>query len=512
MSSSSLPGKARKFLFITNVDRGEANVCLAAAYALIQADPDVEIHFATFAGLEDDIEAVWRHACLTVPGAKPITFHKLNGLPMSDALPECIQRNGVPRDYVLNASPGFRSTPRIIRAITAVFVPYTGPQMVDIVTAIIQIIGEVNADAVVVNSLMSAGITACWHLGIRFTCLSPNSIKEFTAHLQPRAQGVWKFPTLYSGFRYPVPWYLIPANIYYLIVLIIAFRSDKNTIEVATHLQSQMGITLRTAIDFLRGIPPNLKVIVGTLPELDFPLSVIPPHIFPCGPMIRAAPPISESDPELAGWLAQGPTILLNLGSLCKINEDRAIEMALALRTVLDKASEQSWGASLQVLWKLSKIGEYKVVEPGATIYHILEEELKTDRVRIVNWVQAQPISILQSGHIVCSIHHGGANSYNEAIIAGVPHVVLPQWTDCYDYANRVEMLGIGRWGSKQAKPRWTARELSREILDVLVGRKSESMKQKAQKLAEVCQQNGDGAANAAQILIAECDEKRYLN
>ena len=83
--------------------------------------------------------------------------------------------------------------------------------------------------------------------------------------------------------------------------------------------------------------------------------------------------------------------------------------------------------------------------------------------------------------------------------------MVLPQWTDCYDYAQRVEMLGVGRCGSRTKKPSWSAHELSQALFEVLVGEKSDAMKQKAKKLADLCQSNGIGAANAAKIILAEC-------
>lgn len=90
---------------------------------------------------------------------------------------------------------------------------------------------------------------------------------------------------------------------------------------------------------------------------------------------------------------------------------------------------------------------------------------------------------------------------------AGVPQVVLPQWTDCYDYAQRVEMLGIGRLGSRTAKPQWSAQELAREILYVLLGEKSSAIKQKCTELASLCKSNGNGAVATARIILAECPE-----
>ena len=69
-------------------------------------------------------------------------------------------------------------------------------------------------------------------------------------------------------------------------------------------------------------------------------------------------------------------------------------------------------------------------------------------------------------------------------ISAGIPQVLLPPWSDCYDFANRVEMLGIGRWANKEAKPRWRRDELAICLEDVLFGPKADQVKEKARELA----------------------------
>lgn len=83
----------------------------------------------------------------------------------------------------------------------------------------------------------------------------------------------------------------------------------------------------------------------------------------------------------------------------------------------------------------------------------------------------------------------------------GIPQVVLPVWTDCFDYANRVEMLGIGRWGSKDAKPRWEAKELALALVDVALDRNNE-LSAKAKSLAEICGGNSGGRDEAARIIL----------
>ena len=85
---------------------------------------------------------------------------------------------------------------------------------------------------------------------------------------------------------------------------------------------------------------------------------------------------------------------------------------------------------------------------------------------------------------------------------SGVPQVVIPQWTDCYDYAQRVEFLGVGRLGNRNTMPRWIANELASEILHVIHGTQSKQIRTAARRLARVCERNGDGAVKAANEIL----------
>lgn len=155
--------------------------------------------------------------------------------------------------------------------------------------------------------------------------------------------------------------------------------------------------------------PEGLQVLLATRPEIDFPFDVVPEHIIPCGPITLPSTPLRESDPELESWLSKHPTVYVNLGTHATYNEHHAVEMAKSLRYLLDKAKKND--KSLQVLWKLSKRDEFE----DEKISEALGPAWK-DSVRITSWIEADPISILESGHIACSVNHGGANSYFDAV------------------------------------------------------------------------------------------------
>lgn len=156
--------------------------------------------------------------------------------------------------------------------------------------------------------------------------------------------------------------------------------------------------------------PEGLKILLATRPEIDFPFDVLPEHMIPCGPIIRPSLPVEEADSELADWLSKKPTVLVNLGTHASYNEQHAREMAGALDYLLKEAEKSEY--SLQVLWKLNKRGGF---DPSGEMYTAFGPRW-SESVRVTAWLDVEPTSILESGHMVCSVNHGGANSFFEAV------------------------------------------------------------------------------------------------
>jgi hypothetical protein len=206
---------------------------------------------------------------------------------------------------------------------------------------------------------------------------------------------------LSSAFPYPLPWYLIPANIYLMIRLAVStiFGPRLNSINKG---RQELGI---------KGLLPMFEPfcerakhhLCPALPELDLPF-VISDIITGCGPILLPTAPVSASDPELAAWLQEGSVVLINLGTHSLIDSAVALEMATGVRALLSRHPD------IRILWKLTVKGE-----GGDEYRQILDAELASGRVRIQHWLTADPVSILQSGQVVCSVHHGGANTFYEA-------------------------------------------------------------------------------------------------
>ncbi|KAK3400338.1 hypothetical protein B0T20DRAFT_478186 [Sordaria brevicollis] len=464
MGSLSSP---KRVLLLTNSEHGQANVFLATSYALLTLpDEDVEVHFASFPAIHKSVLSTYQYAKHDKPLARPIIFHTIPGIDMVSAWlrPEI----ALDRVNMNQARIGLIRAIRRMRLLLRVTLPWLGPEFVEIFSAIVEIITNVRPFIVAVDPAFSPALTALRYLdqgdqhpnSFRYVILSPNTIKDFAMPFQPRAQALWKYPCIGKAYPFPVPLLYIPWNIYLILfTIIVAAFLDSNRRSIQRHLALHTGrkgqVTTLNDLS-LRPGRMHVKFLVANLPEIEFPLRVIPRHIIPCGPMIRPAKPLEEADPELSSWLSQGGmTVYVNLGTHVVFDEAGQRDMAQALKILLDVANgtlrrdTDTRLRGLKILWKVPGFG--KDSQEESPIYSILGPDIESGDVRIVNWFQAEPTAILQSSNLVCAVHHGGANSFLETVCAGIPQVILPPWMDCYDFARRAEFLGIGRWGNRLA-------------------------------------------------------------
>jgi hypothetical protein len=221
-----------------------------------------------------------------------------------------------------------------------------------------------------------------------------------------------------SAFPYPVPWHLVPANVYLKTIMIWMLVTSPTVKTFLKYRKSQN----------LPGLPPaydiwqkNNHYLVPAIPETDFPC-YIPPNVTGCGPILSPVPPVSKDDPGLQSWLGRNPTVLVNLGTHIRMNDSMAREFASGLKIVLDRKPD------LQILWKLKTSGGLAMRSnpksgsgfQGAGIekesLDAISEAISSDRVRIMEWMSVSPLAVLQTGRTVCSVHHGGSNSFHEAL------------------------------------------------------------------------------------------------
>lgn len=166
---------------------------------------------------------------------------------------------------------------------------------------------------------------------------------------------------------------------------------------------------VKDPMNFFDQYRSDVPWISAQLKEASIPFSVIPPNITECGPIVLSIAPAEEQDPELAAWLARAPTVLVNLGSSVFYDEDMARIMATSFLPVLEQTN-------IQFLWKIRNMANGGEVEVSAEALAPIQEYIQSGRVRIEKWLKADPSALLDTGNIVASVHHGGANCFYEAI------------------------------------------------------------------------------------------------
>lgn len=203
-----------------------------------------------------------------------------------------------------------------------------------------------------------------------------------------------------SAYAYPVPWHLIPANIYLSIRLIISALWTPSLADKRAYIKEQ---GLIDPVNVLTAFRHDIPWISPSVPETEFPL-IVPDNVHCVGPVFLDQGDVQGRDPELASWLKQRPTVLINLGSHVDYSESDSIEMIGALKRVLDQTD-------VQVLWKFNKRSPFSddFLKPVA-------EHIKSGRFRLEKWIKVDIAAVLRSGDIALFVHHGGANSFYEGL------------------------------------------------------------------------------------------------
>lgn len=294
-----------------------------------------------------------------------------------------------------------------------------------------------------------------------------------------------------SGLPYPVPWHQIPHNIY--LTLYLAYKITWMP-AVASKIAYLKAHGISKPLNFFNAYQKDNLFITQSAPSLDFPLSIVPANVAAVGPIYLSTAPAEEQDAALAQWLKGKPTVLINLGSHFNYDLPLATAMTGAIRRLFDETD-------VQVLWKFNK----RPLKSNGTLYDDaflapLKPELSSGRLRLSKWIPIDPATMLETGHIVLTVHHGGANCMHEAFGTGVPSVVLPIWVDCYDHAQRAEMLGVGVWGNRKGVLDWTSEELSESMLRVVKGESGEGYRERAKALSKPFEME-KGVVKAARLL-----------
>lgn len=206
-----------------------------------------------------------------------------------------------------------------------------------------------------------------------------------------------------SGFKFPVPLRNIPMNFLINVRLIygsisMPFLREKK----AAFLERG----IRNPVDFLGMHRNDVPWITMNTEGAAVPVDVVPANVTCAGPIVLDAAPAADQDPEMAGWLKKAPTVIINLGSLVKYDEQRAFAMSTAIADVLTKSN-------VQIIWKFKKL----TASVSDDYLTRLAPFVENGRLRIISWLNVDPVSLLNTGDVIASVHHGGSNCYHETVL-----------------------------------------------------------------------------------------------
>ncbi|KAI1146535.1 hypothetical protein F4825DRAFT_440482 [Nemania diffusa] len=481
-------GRNNTVLFLTNSEYGLSNVFVASAYALLERHPEFQVHYASFGEIATRIERVSDYALQKTPSARQILFHQLPG-------PSFVT-NMVNSGRTLAGAvhpPGFASASVASRDMPFYVSPWSGEDHFAIYSKVTDIIDKVDPALVVLDVFLRPAIDAARNRGRlhAFICaLTP--IEFFPLH-QPYLGWLWKYPVMGSGIHYPIPWLKMPENIYLNLRYFFSMLRMSHFKDAAKFLDSK-GLT--NPVNWYNLHHANVPWLTQALPGASTPLDVIPANVTFTGPILLSISSAEEQSAVLADWVARAPTLLVNLGSLFVWSEGQAAVMAQALAYIMLE------NLDLQVLWKFHKAP----IDSSGTEYsngfsEPLRPFLENGRLKLQSWLEVDPTALMETGHIVASVHHGGAGCYHEALGTGVPQIVLPQWLDHYSFAQLAEDVGVGIWGCRDASPYWTV-DCLRGALSTVVGNRGKrgKIQRKSKIFGDMVRKNPGQYIVASQI------------
>jgi hypothetical protein len=391
-----IQGKNNTVLFLTNEHPGLYNVHLSTVYSLLEKHPEVIIHYASFPRVAGKIQHISSLAVKRGSKAKDVTFHTLTGL----GYVETILKNMGGNQSNMTHGPGLEAGDHLAKSIGFYISPWEAEEYWTLYESCQRLIDEVDPAVVVLDTMFGPGIDATRDKDRLHALITPNILSDLLPAKQPAWTLFWKYPALGSGFPYPVPWRLIPANVYINLKIIRGLLHMPN---VAARKKTLAKKGIKNPIDFIGLYRPDVPWLTQTLPGAHLPLVTIPRNVTLTGPInLAGLEEMTSAARELLDW-TQKPTVLINLGSSFRYNEYQASVMLAAMQNVLQNTD-------VQVLWKMDKVEAFDDQFLKAAVKD------STGRLRIETWLDVEPPTLLQDGNIVAFVHHGGAGSYHDAV------------------------------------------------------------------------------------------------
>jgi len=184
-----IQGRNGTVLFIANNLSGLANVHIAAASALLEGYPHVEVHYASFPGPAAKLSQVSSYARAKNPAVKEIIFHQIKG----QSFQEAVESGGYNMlDRIL--PPGVAGLGPLTADMQRFLSPWSVEDHLEVYHELGALIDEVDPAVVVLDIFVAPGIEAARNKNRQHALLSPNTVLDHFMDLQPHGSMLWKYP------------------------------------------------------------------------------------------------------------------------------------------------------------------------------------------------------------------------------------------------------------------------------------------------------------------------------
>ncbi|KAE8695376.1 UDP-glycosyltransferase 84B1 [Hibiscus syriacus] len=235
--------------------------------------------------------------------------------------------------------------------------------------------------------------------------------------------------------------------------------------------------------------------------------------IYPIGPLV--SPILLGKEETIEGsvdmWRAQdyciewlkkqesSSVIYISFGSIIMSSENQIHSIATALKNI-----------KRPFLWVVKASNSRKDEFPSG----FLEEIKKEKWGLVVSWCPQE--KVLMNRAVACFVTHCGWNSTLETVVAGVPVVAYPEWTDQPTNSKLlVDFFKIGVRMRNCGEEGLNVEEVERCIMEVIDGPGAMEMKRRAMELKEAAKkalEDGGSSNRNFDRFISEITGKPYIN
>jgi hypothetical protein len=188
-------GRNNSVLFIVSEHAGHSNVHAATAQSVLQHDPDIEIHFASFPDLANTVSRVSTFAKQHEPRAKDIIFHPVNGPSFHEAFDQYDHLVPDEDGRIGAISPhGVEGIKALAQDMQIFIAPWKQEDHLAHFRQVTEIIKEVDPAVVCLDTMFAPAIEATRALNRQHAFITPNILVDNFLDRQPWLGMLWKYP------------------------------------------------------------------------------------------------------------------------------------------------------------------------------------------------------------------------------------------------------------------------------------------------------------------------------